>query len=181
MTDCIPVFHWVAKKNGKASAQEGRPIFDKVPFVQILVPGQNLDIPDRPVQDEDKSRWPDQWKAFVNKSNPVEKGTPIEEWPALDVSQVAQLKAINVFTVEQLADLPDSGIQRIGPGGRSLQNKAKAYIESAKGDSDMYAAIEENDKLKEELSLLKDELKEVKALVERQQIKKKRGRPRKSA
>ena len=68
----------------------------------------------------------DEWK----KGQEVpEEGTAILMWPVVSKGQVAQLLAARVRTVEDLATLPESGLQMIGMGAREMQAKAIAWLQ----------------------------------------------------
>lgn len=60
-------------------------------------------------------------------------GIPIKTWPAPTREQVLRLQALGVTTVEDLADIPDSGLQNIGLDGRNLRDLAKNYLAESKG------------------------------------------------
>lgn len=122
-------------QNNFKTAAEGRPIFDEQDFISILIPGDKNTKVERKARADDKERFPHQWASFQNQTTVAYEGTPIEQWPQATVSQVAELKALNVFTVEALASLTDSQIQKVGMGGRDLSNKAKAFLAAAKDSS----------------------------------------------
>jgi uncharacterized coiled-coil protein SlyX len=61
---------------------------------------------------------------------PVE-GTPIKTWPVLTPAQAETVLGIHVRTVEELANLADDGVRRLGMGGIDLKNKAKAWLAAA--------------------------------------------------
>ena len=140
----IPMFYRRAVQDKVASENEGRPIFTELDYVQIHIPGDKNTIIDRKVRDDDKRRWAAQWQAYLdNASQPVE-GTPLEQWPALSVSQIAELKALHIPTIEVLADLPENGLQKIGMGARELKARAKAFIDAAKGNGAIEKLAAEN-------------------------------------
>ena len=45
-------------------------------------------------------------------------GLPLQEWAPLSRSQVLELKANHIHTVEQLSEIPDSGLEKLGMGAR---------------------------------------------------------------
>jgi hypothetical protein len=114
-----------------ASVREGRRCFREEERVEIYMPGNNLNIPVHRVTDEHRQRWPKEYEAFKAGREPVLNGTPIEEWPALNRAQVAELKYLNFRTVEEIADANDLSLQRIGMGGRTLRDRAKAFLDDA--------------------------------------------------
>lgn len=131
-------FYVKAVENAFKSEQEGRPIFDDVVFVRILVPGDDKNIIDTPARDDHKARFPRHWAHFQNthgESN-LQAGTPLEQWPALTPSQVASLKALKFYTVDSIALAGDEKLGRIGmTAGMSphaFRDKARRYLEVAK-------------------------------------------------
>lgn len=89
------------------------------------------------------------YKAFKEGEEVPLSGTPIRSWPQLDPSMVKTLLSCNVRTVEDLATLPDEGLNRIGMGARALQQKAMAWLEAANGAgkvAERLAALEAKDK-----------------------------------
>lgn len=163
-----PRFYVRAIEDVPESRKAGRPIFKDVEYVDVIIPGDKLTMPSFKVTDEHRKRWPQHYKAFKEGQTDPVVGTPLKEWPALTTSQVEELKAIRIYTVEALADLSDQGLQNVGLGARSLQAKAKAFLEQAKGSANVQRYAEENEKLKVEMSrqaeLIKELAAEVKAL-----------------
>lgn len=147
---CIPLFEMKAEEDKQASLQEGRPIYREVPYVTILVPGDKDQIVRR-VRDADKERWPTQWAAFEARQEQVTEGTPLDQWPQLSVSRIAELRALNILTVEALADVADSSLHKLGPGARDLKEKAKRFLSAASGVSS------EIEKFKERIEKLEEE------------------------
>ncbi|TAH36537.1 MAG: hypothetical protein EYC62_02520 [Alphaproteobacteria bacterium] len=169
----VPMFYRRAVQDKLASEQQGRPIFREEDYIQIHIPGDKNTIIDRKVRDDDRARWADQWKAYTeNAAQPVE-GTPLEQWPALSVSQIAELRAMHVPTVEVLAELSDQGLQRIGMGARELQAKAKAFLEASKDNGAVERIAAENLRLQEQIAELHQknefflsQIKELKSLIQ---------------
>jgi len=114
-----------------ASAREGRPIFREEERVKVIMPGNALHIPVFKVGPEHIERWPEQYKAFKAGLEPAVDGTPLEEWPILRKPQVAELKHIGIRTVEEMAEVSDAVVQRMGMGGRHLKEAAKAFLDDA--------------------------------------------------
>lgn len=115
-----------------ASVREGRRCFKEEERVEIYMPGNNLNIPVHRVTDEHRTRWPREYEAFKAGQGATLNGTPLEEWPVLNRSQVLELKYLNFRTVEEVAGADDLAIQRMGMGGRILRDKAAAFFDDAK-------------------------------------------------
>lgn len=149
------------KDEGK-SLKEGRPIFNDVEYVKIMVPGDLSNIVHRPVHPEDKRRFAAQYAAYKSGADQQLEGTPLKEWPAISRGQVEELAHFKVHTVEQLAALSDGLIVNIGPV-QALKQKAIDWLARAKGGAplaQMRAQIAEKDA---ETALLKKQLEELAA------------------
>lgn len=145
-----------AVQNNFKSEQASRPIFDEVEMVRIMTPGaRDVFVSKASVQYQ--MRFPKQYAAFkAGKELPLE-GTPLEEVPFLSVSQVAELKAINVRTLEQLANMPDNLAQQI-MGNFGLRQKAQNYIAIAKDQAPTMQLQGELEKRDIEIKALKEQM-----------------------
>ena len=133
---------------------EGRPVHKSVEYVTILCPGDKDTVVDRPVNKLDPYCWPEKYIAFRNNQSQDNNGVPLETWGMLDPSRVADLKALRITTVEQLADIPDGNLSGIGMHARAEREKARSYLAIAKGDAPVAALKAENDELKKRLERL---------------------------
>jgi len=150
------VFAMHAVQNGFQTEQQGRPIFDDVPHVRIHVPGDKTSVIERPVIEEDKMRFPVQWAKFQSNMSQAPEGTPLEQWPLLTIGQVYEFKALNVFTVEQLAGMADTQAQRF-MGGHELRRKAIAFLAVSKNTAEAQRLATANAELEQRLGA-KDEI-----------------------
>ena len=126
--DCIPHFYMRAVHNPARSEEIGRPLFDEVAYVRILVPGDRNSVVDRRVTDADRERWPRRWADFLARRERP-SGTPIEHWPYLTVARVAELKALEAFTVEQIAGADEALMERIGDDAATLSDRARQFLQ----------------------------------------------------
>lgn len=171
-----PIFHQKPVQNPRKTEIEGRPIFDMIDYVEIMVPGQSKTHIIRKVTEEDKQRWPTKWVAYQSNKEaqqPLE-GTPIEQWAYLTPARAMEMKAINILTIEDLANLSDTGIQSLGMGGLELRKRAQQHLRP-EGDvvKELREEIQKNTELMAEMRAELDTLKS--------QEKRKPGRPRKDA
>lgn len=98
-----------------------------------------------------------EWK----KGNEMpENGTPLKMWPAITPADIAVLHAAKIYTVEDLAVLPESGFQSIGMGARVLREKAQAWLGSG-----------ERGKMAEKVSTLEIAVRELTEALERERQK----------
>lgn len=166
-------FHPVQVKSNYKSVLQKRPIFVEKVFITKLVPGdQSLKI-DRPMRESDMEEYPVEWARFEQKRDNKVEGTPIEAWQILSDTQKAEFRAMNVFTVDQFANLPDSTGNKI-MGFNDLRAKAKAFIAASK-DSEMLDTVRAETDAK--LAKQDAEMAELRAQIAALTAKKKPGRP----
>lgn len=152
------------KQNEQRSKTEGRPIFDDVEYVEILVPGDKNNIVHRPVRAEDKERYARQYAAFKGGQGEKLSGTPLAEWPGISRSEVEELAYFNIRTLEQLASVGDGHLQRMGPL-LALRQRARDFLEKAKGDAPMAAMRTELEKRDNLIETQQQQIDELKRLV----------------
>ena len=114
--------------NPHKSTKEGRPIFDDVDMIIIRTPGSQLTSVVAPVK-RYMDRFGDKYRKWKAGQAEIMSGTPLENFPFFfgKPSMVAELNAMHVRTVEQLAELSDSTKQRI-MGGHELSQRAKDWL-----------------------------------------------------
>lgn len=121
---------------------QGHPIFEDRVYVEIMTPGNQLNIIDRPLREEDKSRFPMHWAHWNNTHGADGQivGTPLSQWPLLTAAQAETLKYLKFFTVESIALCSDQQLQSMGIGTGvhspvDLRNRARTYLQVAKDES----------------------------------------------
>lgn len=122
---------------------EGRPIFREKTYIEIRYPGNRTDSIARPATAHDIQRFPRHYKAFKDRVELPEEGTPLNEWPVISRSQAEELSFFNIKTVEQLAAVSDAEGHKF-MGFNNLKSKAKEFLESSRD-------IVESAQLREEL------------------------------
>jgi hypothetical protein len=130
-------FYTHAELSQFKSMKEGAPIHDDVVMIEVIQPGEKEPV--RVLADDfHKRRFPKQWEAFKAGQEQLESGTPLNLLFPGAPSTILQLKQFNVFTVQQLAGLSDSAMSNI-PMGRTLADKARAYLASATSGKNFHA------------------------------------------
>ncbi len=163
----IVTFYTEAQIHGFKSEQAGHPVYEDVEMVSILIPGdRRTEVVER-VKNEHRERWPRQYEAFKKGQEAPAEGYPLAEWPPMTPSAVANMKVLNIRTVEQLAGVGDSALQNLGPGGFELRKKAQAWLQATK-DQAPIAELEAREKrLQEELAVRDNTINALKEAVAR--------------
>lgn len=151
-----PRFYRDAVQNMAKSQAEGRPMFDEKEMVEVKIPGDKQFSWVGEVEEKHRTRWPDQYAAFKRGEARAASGTPLEQWPnpLMTAGKVAELKASNILSVEELAGIPDSTLTKMGMGARDLRDQARSYIETAKDSAANNAMAAENADLRRRLEAL---------------------------
>lgn len=173
--NCIPHFFFRPIQNKKKTEEEGRPIFDEIPYIEIIIPGDKSARHITKVKDEHQRRFPVAWAEFVRTNEETYGGgMPVEDWPYLTRGQVMEMRALGLHTVESIANLSDAGLQKIGTGARELQERARQHLQPQ---------TETETELRKRLSELEAQVRELEAdnsrLVQDEDdpVPRRRGRP----
>lgn len=129
-------FFKMAMLHGVQSQAAGRQIYIDKDHVEIIVAGQDKQKFVGPVNEQHKERFPEEWARYQAGEQAEQIGTPLEQWPEVTPSQIAMLKNLNVFTVENAASLSDENVKNLGPGGYKLRDNAKRYLSVAANVAD---------------------------------------------
>jgi cell division protein ZapA (FtsZ GTPase activity inhibitor) len=172
---------WQTRVNDGASEAEGRPIHDRVLVGYIIVPGSRDEvsriverhlpdgkvIPDGENPTDWSKRFADHIAVFKNGgAGGTLNGTPLKAWGAIDVRLAADLAALQIHTVEDIADLSDGNLSKIGIGARELQAKAKAFLAAAKDTAEVQRLAAENERKDARISQLEQQLGDLSAKIE---------------
>jgi hypothetical protein len=141
----VVLFKHIAVKNEAKSKEAGRPIFDDLEICEIRAPGAK-DIKHFPAaamsaggwvvdpytgeqkQISYAERFSRQYRQFKEHAAQTKTGTPLAQVPFLTEARRAELRALNLYTAEQLAVIDGQELKNLGPGGRELKNRAIEYI-----------------------------------------------------
>lgn len=158
MATVIVTFFMDAVKNEWKSEQEGRDIYDDLEHVSKIVAGSRDRIV-RLATPEDKREFPEEYKRFKERTAAPASGTPLRELPGIAESFAKEMEFFHVRTIEELANLDDNLIARMGPGIREKITRAQGFLAATSGDAANIAKIaSENDKLKEQIAELRAQI-----------------------
>jgi hypothetical protein len=157
----------------EATTRAGRPIFKEVDFIHIWTPGDKTTEIDVPVDDHYRQRFAAKYEAYLaGRDQDSADGTPLSQWPGLTGAQVQELAHFKVKTVEQLAEMSDDNISKLGPGYLDRRKAAKIYLEAASGNAPlerMQADLQLRDNLIEQQKIqmksMQDAIKELQKKV----------------
>lgn len=177
---CIEAVHQPFKSN-----EAGRPIYEDREFVRIVVAGDKNSEVFREATDHDKERFYEVYERFKSglKGRDQITGTPLSQWALLKPSQIKEFEAIEIYTVEGIADLSDTMKQNIGMGAHELVAQAKAYLDAATNGAAAAKLAAENEDLRADVADLKRQLSELNERFDRSSSEERRGpgRPPKAA
>lgn len=143
----IATFHMGTTKHEVRSAAEGRPIYEDTEHCHIRVPGSrdwqaypatafSRWVVDPETGEQVKQtyaeRFSRQYRQFKANQQQTKSGTPLDHAPFLTEARRAELRAQNVYTVEQLAAIDGQELKNLGPGGRDMKNRAQEYLAESK-------------------------------------------------
>ena len=165
-------FETRAVKHEQKSREAGRPVFYDHDYIQIIIPGSR-EVSSFPMDEQYERRFRKryaEWKASENGQIKID-GTLLSELTWMTKSQIAELNYSNVFTVEQLANIPDV-LARSFMGAQQLKDRAKRYLEAAAGEAPLLKMQAELEQRDQKIAALTDQLDKMSAAIE--DLKKKR-------
>jgi hypothetical protein len=170
----VAVFKHHANPNEAKSLAAGRLICDDMEVCEIRAPGSKstrVVVPAlsfaRWVVDPETGgqvkqtyaeRFAPQYRQFKAQQSQTKSGTPLTHAPFLTEARRAELRALNVYTVEALAQLDGQELKNIGPGGREMKNAAAEFIETSKRTAPNLQLQAELEALKARNAILEDDL-----------------------
>ena len=163
---CYVEFELRAEEDRNASIEAGHFVSKDVEVAVVTPQGGSL------VVDKNVKEWFDQlrnrgdqflelyerqYKAWKEGLEEPLDGTPIRNWSPATPAQIQNCIQARIRTVEDLATASDEGLKRLGMGGRALQSKAVAWIESAN----------DHGKVAEKISSLESKMEDQEKEIER--------------
>ena len=150
-------------------------------YVKITYPGDKFFGPDRPVTEEDKQRYARQWNLFVSQEDQLKGQTRLTRIAWLDPAARNRLAEARILTVEQLASVTDTNLQRLGPGMRTFVQRAKQHLGEKAQYQKAHEVHKEVEDLRKENAEMKAQMEKLMKTVEASQAAPaKRGRPAKA-
>ena len=171
----VVLFKHLALPNPAKTLAEGREIHDDVEICEIRFPGardwkafpatalSTQWIKD-PYTGEEKQityaeRFKHQYMQFKARAAQTKSGTPLDYAPFLTEARRAELRAQNVYTVEQLAAIDGQELKNLGPGGRDYKNNAGEFIAQSKASAPNQQMLAELEALRTRNAVLEGDAK----------------------
>lgn len=153
-------FYTEAVQDMAATRKAGIPKFKDEEYVRIRIAGDpknTLVAPAHVAIGTDREtgesltyakKFPLHYEHFKRGLSAPLDGIPIAELPGITASKVKELQASNIMTVEALASIDGSLLQKLGMGARELKTRAAGYLDkaaAAAGTSQLAAKLEEQE------------------------------------
>lgn len=137
-------------------------------MVMLRTTGDHNSAPVHPVTEALRERFHDAYRRWKEtKKNDHIEGTPLSHWPMIGAGFCMELKALNILSVEHLADCPDSTIHRILDGNQ-WRERAKAWLAASKDAGFAAALAAQKDRLEESNADLQRQVRELAARLDAQ-------------
>jgi hypothetical protein len=175
----VPVFEHYATEDPVKSAAEGRKIFNDQEIVRVRFPGSDANyvfpatakasgwITDPMTGEQTQITYAEkfrkQYVQFRERTTQTKSGTPLDYIPFLTEGKRAELKALNIYTLEALAEVDGQPLKNLGMNGRDLKNKAIEYIAETKQGAPNIQLMEQLEQLKARNTILEEDAKFVSA------------------
>jgi uncharacterized protein YjiS (DUF1127 family) len=144
----------------------GKPTYTECDFLRMTFPGDRSKVYDQPVKNADKRRFAAEWAAY-QEGNATLSGTPLSAWSALTGPDVRKFEALNIRTVEALAEVLDGNLSGLGLGGAEARTAARKFLLEREAGAPA--------RVSDEVAMLRETVARLEAQA--QQDKPRRGRP----
>ena len=166
------MFKNLAVPNEGKSLQAGRPIFDDIEVCEVRSPGsrdvkvfpatamshwQNNPYSGEQTKITYAERFAHQYRQFKSMAAQTKSGTPLEFVPFMSEGKRAEMRAMNIYTVEALAAIDGQELKNLGAGGREMKNAAVAYMEEAKATAPTKQLQNELEQLRARNAILEED------------------------
>jgi hypothetical protein len=149
-----PVFMTVPEYNDRLSKEQGRAVYDDAERVHLHIAGDQFSVHSAPVDDYIKGRFPEEYARWKRTGEARHiTGTPLKLWPPATPAFVKEMEAINIHSVEDLANIADVHVTTFFDG-RLWKERATAWLQAASSSVSNSKFEDENKRLKERLQTL---------------------------
>ena len=157
----VVMFYVRSVHNPVKSQQAGRRMHDMMDYVKMHAPGEQMQVIDRPVVEDDKRRFPRQWEQFQRGRQQIPDGTPIDLLFPSHPHIADNLRSYGVHTIEACAEMSQPALDSIGMGAQDYKNRASDYLAAANDGSAHHKFTTEIEALKRENGRLKRQMEDL--------------------
>jgi len=119
---------------------------------------KEMDVKTNRIPSRHLEMWKRSYESWEKGQEMPVDGTPIRDWNALSPAQCENIIRAGCKTIEDLAQINDEGLRRLGMGGQDLKVKAKSWLQAGKDHTPLINEVsglrKENDQLKGSLEAL---------------------------
>lgn len=165
------------------SKKEDRAVYREDDVIEFFMPnGTSCASRLKNLTDLQRSVYRTEIENYKNGVSELDEGTPLEKVPGIKKSIAKELEYLNIKTAEQMANAPDSVLQKM-MGGVALREKCKEFLLKNKDEALSNRITKENEELKKQIEDLRSLVEAktapveevvVEPLVEAEEPKKKR-------
>jgi len=149
-----PVFRMEGILNERESEAQGRAVYEDKEIVLLYIAGDQFSVHSQPVDGYIKGRFPEQYAHWKRTQEGLHiTGTPLKMWPMATPAFIMEMAAINIHSVDDLANVADVYLDKI-TDGRVWRERAKTWLKAASEGALENKLASENERLRERLSML---------------------------
>lgn len=149
-----PIFMKIPEQNLAKTEAEGRVVYDDIEVVHLHIAGDSNSVHSAPVDETIKQRFATQYAHWKQTEEArMVTGTPLKMWPMATPGFVKEMEAIDVYSVDDLANIADVHIGKF-PDGRVWRDRAVAWLKAADGAAAETKFAAENERLRARLDTL---------------------------
>lgn len=151
--------------DGIKSKETGLAETKTVVFIKKFIPGDPTFNYDQPAREKDFDQFPQEFARYKAKATQQMTGTALKKWPKLSESQIQELHALNIYTLEQFLSVPDSAAHRI-MGYSQLKKECAAFMDMSRDAMALTKQREETERRDKEIAELRAQIAELSARTE---------------
>lgn len=144
------------------TAEAGHPVYKTVHFAYVRNPGSRDEWTTKVNENFFRQYGRAAYDKWIETQEQPAEGTPLELWPPLPKHLVEEWRYFHVRSIEQLAALSDTNVQRMGMGVLEWRKKAQAWLEDAKTGAASQKLVSDNERLMREVERLTRQVQELK-------------------
>lgn len=162
------VFKTHSRQNKAASKKAGHPIFDDIEICEMRIPGDRERVIIQPADHVWKyvggqpityaMRFQEQYRRFREGHTQLQSGTPLNMLTEMPKRKALEYAALNVHTIQQLANIEGQQLKTLGMGALEWKKKAQEYLDRTSGANAAVTLSKENEELRRQMAELQAQM-----------------------